>query len=113
MEEVSNITSYGKVAFPILTQVRNFNIVAFRINIVINKAGEHNHKGIMYALKQDEKIIRDLVAANPGKPVDKVQPLVIRANAGDTIIINFENKLNYPTSIHVEGVQYDTLNSDG
>jgi FtsP/CotA-like multicopper oxidase with cupredoxin domain len=113
LKEVCKMTSDKKNVFPIISKVRKYDIVAIQINIVINKAGEHNHNGMIFALKQDEEIIRNLVAANPGKPVDKVQPLVIRANVGDTININFENKLNFPTSIHVAGIQYDTLNSDG
>ncbi len=39
--------------------------------------------------------------------------MVIRANVGDTVQINFENKLNRRASIHVQGLSYNVLTSDG
>lgn len=38
---------------------------------------------------------------NPPQPYKEVQPLVIRANKGDEIQVNFYNKLDRRTSIHV------------
>lgn len=42
-----------------------------------------------------------------------MRPLVIRANVGDTVQINFENKQNRRASIHVQGLSYNVLTSDG
>lgn len=42
-----------------------------------------------------------------------MQPLVLRANVGDEIRINFYNRLNRRASIHVQGLEYDVLTSDG
>ncbi len=39
--------------------------------------------------------------------------MVILANAGDTLRINFENKLNRRASIHVQGLSCNVLTSDG
>lgn len=47
------------------------------------------------------------------QPCKEVQPLVIRANVGDTVQINFKNKLGRRASIHEEGLSYNVLNSDG
>ena len=47
------------------------------------------------------------------QPYEEVRPLVIRANVGDTVQINFENKLGPRASIHVQGLSYNVLTSDG
>ena len=93
--------------------VRHFNIVAISVRIVYNNAGEHDPDGLMYVLKENEEDLKKAVADNPYMPVDLVQPLVIRANLGDVIIVDFENKLNRRASIHIQDVQYDVLDSDG
>jgi FtsP/CotA-like multicopper oxidase with cupredoxin domain len=98
---------------PLDTFIRTFSINAIRLNIVINKAGEHNPDGLLYVLEEDEDAVRALVDANPFTPVDAVRPLVIRANAGDCIEVKFKNKLDFPASIHIQGVQYDVIKSNG
>ncbi|WP_055669786.1 multicopper oxidase domain-containing protein [Desnuesiella massiliensis] len=104
-------------------KVRRFNILAISTKIVYNKAisnetggkihGDHDPNGLMYVLKENEDILRKEVEENPFTPVDIIQPLVIRANLGDLLIIDFENKLDRPASIHIQGIQYNVLNSDG
>lgn len=42
-----------------------------------------------------------------------MRPLVIRANVGDEIHVNLYNKLDRNISIHVQGLKYDVLSSDG
>jgi FtsP/CotA-like multicopper oxidase with cupredoxin domain len=68
---------------------------------------------MIYVLREDEADIRQQVNNNPNMPVEGVQPLVIRANVGDCIEVFFENKLDFPASIHIQGVQHDVLTSDG
>jgi FtsP/CotA-like multicopper oxidase with cupredoxin domain len=92
---------------------RSFNVVAINVSIVYNKAGEHDHHGNMYALAEDVPRIIEQIAANPGMPAELVRPLVIRANAGDRVAVNFENRLAFPASIHIQGVCYDVRVSDG
>ncbi|WP_248964524.1 hypothetical protein [Sphaerisporangium perillae] len=65
---------------------RTFSIVAMNKDITYNKSGDHDPHGLMYALAADEKALRD------GKK--QPEPLVIRANAGDCLTINFTNKLD-------------------
>ena len=38
---------------------------------------------------------------------------MIRANKGDEIQVNFYNKLDRRMSIHVQGIEYNVLTSDG
>lgn len=104
-------------------KVRYFEILAISTKIVYNRAvpsedggmihGDHDPNGLMYVLKENEDILKREVEKNPFTPVDIVQPLVIRANLGDILIIDFENKLDKPASIHVQGITYNVLTSDG
>lgn len=93
--------------------IKFFNISAISVPIVYNNFGDHDPEGMMYVLSENEQKVRDEVAENPLKPVDIVQPLVIRANVGDLIIVKFENKLRRRASIHIQDVEYDVLTSDG
>lgn len=81
--------------------------------MVVNTFGEHDPDGMMYVLKENEPKVRELVARNPFMPVELVQPLTIRANAGDEIEILFENQLPFPTSMHIQRAEYDVQASDG
>lgn len=103
--------------YPNTGQVRIFDIEAISLPIVYNKFGDHDPNGLMYVLKQDSERImrkaRELFSLPVPQPYEEVRPLVIRANVGDTVQINFENKLNRRASIHVQGLSYNVLSSDG
>ena len=86
---------------------RKYHIVAIPIRIVVNTFGDHNPNGMMYVLKENEEKVKKLVKKNPFSPVDLVQPLAIRANAGDIVEILFENKLPFHTGIHFQEAEYD------
>ncbi|WP_342535960.1 multicopper oxidase domain-containing protein [Sporosarcina sp. FSL K6-3508] len=92
---------------------RRYHVVAIPIRMVVNKFGDHNPNANMYVLKENEQKVKDLIKKNPFTPVDLVQPLVIRANEGDTVEILFENKLSFATSIHVQEAEYDVQHADG
>lgn len=98
-------------------QVRVYDIEAISLPIVYNKYGDHDPNGLIYVLKQDSERIqrkaKELFDQPIPQPYEEVRPLVIRANVGDTIQINFENKLNRRASIHVQGLSYHVLASDG
>ena len=104
-------------AYPDSKQLRVYDIKAIRLPIVYNKFSDHDPDGLLYVLKQDSARIqrkaRERFALSPPQPYDEVQPLVIRANVGDTVQINFENKLGRRASIHVQGLPYNVLTSDG
>jgi FtsP/CotA-like multicopper oxidase with cupredoxin domain len=97
----------------IFAGTRSYSIVSLQTRIVINKFGDHDPNGQMYVLAENEQALRQQVAVNPFTPVDLVEPLVIRANVGDTINITFTNKLNVPAGINCQGVEYLPNTSDG
>lgn len=94
-------------------QVKHFNIVTISTKIVYNKEGDHDPNGLMYVLRENENTLSEEVKKNPFTPVDIVQPLVIRGILWDIFIIDFENKLDRPASIHIQDVDYNVLSSDG
>ncbi len=93
--------------------LRHYDVVAIPIRIVYNAFGDHDPDGCMYVLKENRTTVEQLVAANPLTPVDLVQPLVLRANLGDTIEVEFENALSFHASMNVKGLSYDPRTSDG
>lgn len=103
--------------YPDAKQVRVYDIEAISLPIVYNRFGDHDPNGLMYVLKQDSERIqrkaRELFDLPTPQPYEEVRPLVIRANVGDTVQINFENKLDRRASIHVQGLPYNVLTSDG
>lgn len=92
---------------------RYFSIVAMQVRMVVNKAGENNPDGQMYALRDRADAILTAVKDSPLLPVKEVEPLVIRANLGDCIHVTFRNRLKVPASMHIQGVRQDVLTSDG
>ncbi|MFQ9800187.1 MAG: multicopper oxidase domain-containing protein [Clostridia bacterium] len=98
--------------------IRTFDIEAISLPIVYNKYGDHDPNGLMYVLKKKisqrtQKKARENFALSPPQPYEEYTPLVIRANVGDEIRINFYNRLNRKASIHVQGLAYDVKTSDG
>lgn len=103
--------------YPKQEKVRCFEIEAIEIPIVYNKYGDHDPNGLLYVLKKDanrirENAIRNFTQEIP-QPYEEVQPLVIRANVGDKVIVQFTHSLNRTLSIHVQGLAYDVQTSDG
>ncbi len=96
---------------------RYFEIEAIELPIVYNKYGDHDPNGLLYVLKKDASRIREGALHNFSleipQPYEEVKPLVIRANAGDTVTISFSHSLNRELSIHVQGLAYDVQTSDG
>lgn len=97
--------------------IRTFDIEAISLPIVYNKYGDHDPNGLMYVLKEDSQRIQNMAKKNfnmcPPQPFEEVQPLVIRANVGDEIHINLCSKIDRKVSIHVQGLKYDVMTSDG
>ncbi|WP_437309468.1 copper oxidase [Sorangium sp. So ce388] len=105
------------------------DVVAIDQMIVYDRYGAFNPGGMIYALR------RDVVAADPEKPIGpgnaalrpgkRPRPLVLRVNAGDSLVISFTNWLAPATalrrlspttrhaSIHVVGLQIRSLDALG
>lgn len=102
-----------------VTPVREYNISLIQTNVVYNRAGWHDPEGRLFVLAEDEEAVL--------KGEKEPEPLVIRANAGDCIRVNFTNKLpetlggnafqlvnrTYEAGIHIHFFKFDPLCSDG
>nr|AYM54206.1 multicopper oxidase [Sorangium cellulosum] len=105
------------------------DVVAIDQMIVYDRFGAFNPGGMVYALR------RDVVAADPERPIGpgnaalrpgkRPRPLVLRVNAGDSLVISFTNWLapasaapalspaTRRASIHVAGLQIRNLGALG
>ncbi|MGN0465546.1 MAG: multicopper oxidase domain-containing protein [Lachnospiraceae bacterium] len=103
--------------YPSPCKMRYFQIEAIQIPIVYNKYGDYDPDGLMYVLAEEsEQIQKEAIRRfqqTPPQPYEKVEPLVLRVNLGDTVKIRFCHKLNRRLSIHVQGLDYDVMTSDG
>jgi manganese oxidase len=99
--------------------VKEFNVSAIEIPIIYNNENWYDPRGRIYILDED---IEDVQS---GKKA--IEPLVIHAEAGTCIRINFTNRLpelllgspfqlttrTYECGVHVHFVKFDVLVSDG
>lgn len=93
--------------------IREFNVTAIKLPIVYNKYGDVDPNGLLYVLNDYRSQIEDLVEQCSGTYVNLVQPLVIRANRYDTVVINFTNNLCFPAGINMKGIPGNIQTSDG
>ncbi|MBQ8803638.1 MAG: multicopper oxidase domain-containing protein [Tyzzerella sp.] len=104
-------------AYPSSEKDRHYDIEAIEIPIVYNRFGDHDPDGLLFVLKKDAERIKEKALENFNQeipqPYEEVQPLVIRANVGDKVVVCFSHSLNRPLSIHVQGLHYDVQTSDG
>lgn len=103
--------------YPCQRKTRYFTIKAIQIPIVYNRYGDYDPNGLLYVLEEDSQRIQEEAVRRfhqmPPQPYEEVQPLVLRVNLGDTVKICFRNQLNRRLSIHVQGLSYDVMTSDG
>ncbi|HEX8424253.1 MAG TPA: hypothetical protein VF634_12610, partial [Pyrinomonadaceae bacterium] len=89
--------------------IRNIsaNVVALDQLYTYNRFGAFNPAGMMYALRRDVTIIdatKGFVAGNVRlKPGKRPRPLVLRANEGDCLTVNFTNLLT-PTRDEIDNI---------
>jgi len=91
--------------------VRSYDVVAIPVVMVLNRWGDRDPDAFMFALREDIPAIRAQEAAaeeegfglTSGVAADPIQPLTLRANAGDCMRIAFSNELQEPVSFHVHG----------
>jgi hypothetical protein len=110
--------------------VKEYNVSAIDITMTLNRWGDHVVGAHMYALDANIDAIRqfeadleadrladeglDVARVSHGLRKDLIQPLVIRANLGDCLRINFTNALDDedPASLHILGLPH-TVDSAG
>ncbi|RMH22043.1 MAG: hypothetical protein D6696_04255 [Acidobacteria bacterium] len=115
--------------------IRQYDVTAIDVEITLNRWGDHVDNGHMYALNARIPEIRDFEdrlrddRAKPEGPdpvtgelptrvsnglrKDPIQPLVIRANLGECLVINFTNDLGdgQPASMHILGLPHTVENA--
>lgn len=107
------------------SQKRKYTVHAIDVEITYNSFGTHNPRGAMYVLEENLDAVREAEGVLPGRTdVDTsvIEPLVLRANEGDVVEIEFVNSLGRhperefperPASIHPTGIAYEVDESDG
>jgi hypothetical protein len=101
---------------------RRFKVVALQVPIVFNFDGDHDHNGLIFALEQNKADLDTLRTDMQKDPDSKwyrtphplVRPLVLRARAGEEVVIEFENHIRERhVGIHLIADGYDVRQSDG
>jgi manganese oxidase len=112
------------------TPTKTFNVSAINVRITYNHFGDNDPNAFMYVLDQDIQAVRSQESSRlvtTGLREDPIQPLVLRANLGDCVVISFTNRLAQgplpedattplpapPVSIHVHGVAYQSTSAGG
>src|SRR5436305_4811638 len=94
---------------------KTFDVTALDVNIPINRFGDHDPKGKMYALTSQLSAIPAEAATQTvsiGLGDDPIQPLAIRANEGDCVEIHFTNNATGGDyGMHIDGLEFDQTSS--
>src|SRR5436305_10034318 len=103
---------------PATAQVKTFDVQAINVDITLIRFGDHHPIGKMYVLSNRVADVRaQETAALPnrvsiGLREDAIQPLVLRANEGDCVVINFTNNASGgPFGVHIDGLSFDAGSS--
>jgi hypothetical protein len=108
-------------ACPAGSPVRSYTVSAINVSMTLNRFGDRDPGAFMYALDEQIPAIRaEEFAPLPnrvsiGLRNDPIQPLVIRANLGDCLVVHFTNRLATAerVSMHVDGLPYTAANGGG
>lgn len=95
---------------------RTYNVSAVFVRMTLNHFGDNDPGAAMYVLTENIPALRAEEAARrvtTGLRYDLIQPLVIRANLGECVTINFTNNLNRAASFHVQSLAYTIDNAGG
>ena len=90
---------------------RTYSVTMIDVDIPLNRWGDHDPAGKMYALTSQIPAIRAEEVSREvslGLRDDPIQPLVIRANEGDCVVINVTNGATGGSyGLHIDGLPYD------
>jgi len=94
---------------------RSFDVTALDVDIPVNRYGDHDPHGVMYALTSHLDAIHheeQTQQVSIGLRDDPIQPLVIRANEGDCVEISFTNATaRGPIGMHIDGLEFAVSSS--
>jgi FtsP/CotA-like multicopper oxidase with cupredoxin domain len=94
----------------------SFDVTAIDVDIPVNRFGDHDPQGVMYALTDAIPAIRhqeQTQQVSVGLRDDPIQPLVIRANEGDCVAITFTNAASRgAVGMHIDGLRF-AISSSG
>src|SRR4051812_26791492 len=94
---------------------KSFDVTAIDVDIPVNRFGDHDPNGKMYALTSALDAIPAEAATQTvsiGLGDDPIQPLAIRANEGDCVEIHFTNRATGGDyGMHIDGLEYDQTSS--
>jgi hypothetical protein len=91
--------SLQELGCPTGAPVRTYAVAAISVDIPLNAHGDHLPQGLMYALEEDLPAIQE-------RKSDAIQPLVLRANVGECLVLHFTNRLTTgPAALRIEGLR--------
>ncbi|HEX5751594.1 MAG TPA: multicopper oxidase domain-containing protein [Archangium sp.] len=85
-------------------RVRTYAVAAVPVDLPLNPQGDHVPRGLMYLLEE----------ARPALQEREPQPLVLRANAGECLVLRFTNRLpTEPAALRIEGLRATVRGPEG
>lgn len=100
---------------PVGVPLKTYDVQAIDVDIPLNRFGDHDPQGKMYVLSSEvDRVRREEAArkASIGLRKDAIQPLIIRANIGDCVEIEFSNNASGGDyGVHIDGLAFDAQNS--
>ena len=95
---------------------RSYDVSAIEVRMTLNRFGNNDPDAFMYALDSNITAIRAEESSGQvsgGLRKDLIQPLVLRANLGDCVTINFTNELSGPASMTLQGLPHTANDAGG
>jgi hypothetical protein len=100
---------------PSQAPLKSFDVQAIDVDIPLNRFGDHDPLGKMYVLSSEVAAVRAEEQSRHvsiGLRDDPIQPLVIRANLGDCVEINFTNNATGGDyGAHIDGLAFNADSS--
>jgi hypothetical protein len=79
-------------------RVRTYAVAAVPVDLPLNPHGDHVPRWLMYLLEEDLPALQERT--------HEPQPLVLRANAGECLVLRFTNRLaTEPAALRIEGLR--------
>ncbi|PTL80420.1 cupredoxin [Vitiosangium sp. GDMCC 1.1324] len=89
--------------------VRSYFVAAISVDLPLNAWGDHVPRSFMYVLEEELPAVREK-ERNAGP----LQPLVLRANLGECLVLHFTNRLaDGPAALRIEGLRATVRGSAG